>query len=336
MYDDVDIPLPKTATLAEIRLPLPLRLLILRGHPVYDTDREQLQWMYRSYYGAISHIDREIGLIMRTLKDAGVAANTIVNGTARITAIAALEHGLQGKNCFFESSVRVRDCTGIPARSAPASTTNWSSQSTFCPRCLTSRDSTGRTKTRGRSLVPLITDSDRRYSPRECVFSERHSEVITSSRTDFEFIKGRRHQGASRFIPTPKWFAPAAGSSTITAMARSCTTCRTIRRRDQPRRERAPPGRLRNERPPVALVEHRRRTRARSPPLAAVALAFVTDRLNNRLRNYSARQPACYFQSHTSTRRLSFSDLRVNCSQRFRCRCGPRTQTRGTRSSVRF
>ena len=53
------------------RLPEPLQKLILRGRPVYDMDRERLQWMYRSYYGAISHIDREVGLILDALNEAG-------------------------------------------------------------------------------------------------------------------------------------------------------------------------------------------------------------------------------------------------------------------------
>ncbi len=69
MYDDVEIPLPEQMTLEQImRLPTPLRTLILRFRPSYDTDRDRLQWMYRSYYGAISHIDREVGLILDALE----------------------------------------------------------------------------------------------------------------------------------------------------------------------------------------------------------------------------------------------------------------------------
>ena len=51
LYDEITVPLPELQSLDDIkRLPLPLRLLILRGRPVYDLDRERLKWMYRSYY----------------------------------------------------------------------------------------------------------------------------------------------------------------------------------------------------------------------------------------------------------------------------------------------
>ena len=107
LYDGVEIPLPDPVTLEEImRLPVPLRLLILRGRPAYDTDRTRLQWMYRSYYGAISHIDREVGRILAALAEAGVAENTIVVFSSD-HGDQLLEHGLMGKNCFFEASVRV-------------------------------------------------------------------------------------------------------------------------------------------------------------------------------------------------------------------------------------
>ena len=41
-------------------------------------DRERLQWIYRSYYAAISQVDKEIGLILNTLGETGQAENTII------------------------------------------------------------------------------------------------------------------------------------------------------------------------------------------------------------------------------------------------------------------
>lgn len=210
MYDDVDIPLPKETTLAEIqKLPLPLRLLILRGRPVYDTDRTRLQWMYRSYYGAISHIDREIGRIMQTLEDAGVAENTVVVFSSD-HGDQLLEHGLQGKNCFFEASVRVPLIVWYPRSVRPGQHDELVEAVDVLPTLFELAGLEEPYENQGRSLVPLIADSDRRYSPRECVFSENViPEVITSGRLDFEFIKGEGIKGVrhpdAKMVRTRRW-----------------------------------------------------------------------------------------------------------------------------------
>ncbi|HEX3871238.1 MAG TPA: sulfatase-like hydrolase/transferase, partial [Pirellulales bacterium] len=105
MYDDVEIPLPERVTLDDIhRLPEPLQKLILRGKPEYETDRDELEWIYRSYYAAVSQVDREVGLILDLLDKLGKADDTIVVYSAD-HGDQLLEHGLQGKNTFFESSV---------------------------------------------------------------------------------------------------------------------------------------------------------------------------------------------------------------------------------------
>ena len=49
-----------------------MQALILR-QPVYDMDRRRLEWTYRSYYGTISHIDREVGAILQALAETGQA-----------------------------------------------------------------------------------------------------------------------------------------------------------------------------------------------------------------------------------------------------------------------
>jgi hypothetical protein len=55
-----------------------LQKLILRGKkPSYSMDRGQLAWLYRSDFGTVSHIDREVGLILDSLKELGLADNTI-------------------------------------------------------------------------------------------------------------------------------------------------------------------------------------------------------------------------------------------------------------------
>ena len=122
MYSGVDIPLPTPTTLDDIRkLPLPVQRQILRGtKPAYDMDRTRLQWIYRSYYGAVTQADREIGRILDELDRSGKAADTIVVfGTDHGDQL--LEHGLEGKNLFFEASVRVPFIVRFPARIKPGS-----------------------------------------------------------------------------------------------------------------------------------------------------------------------------------------------------------------------
>ena len=117
MYNDVEIPLPEPETRETIgRLPLPVQKLILRGkNPEFEMDRGQLQWMYRSYYGTVSHVDREIGLILDALKERGVHENTIIVFTAD-HGDQLMEHGLTGKNVFFEASIRVPLMIRFPGR----------------------------------------------------------------------------------------------------------------------------------------------------------------------------------------------------------------------------
>lgn len=116
MYDDIEIPLPPVMQLADIeKLPLPVQKQILRGKPQYGMDRSRLQWIYRSYYAGVSMIDREVGLILDELERSGHASNTILVFTTD-HGDQLLEHGLEGKNVFFEASVRVPFLLSYPGK----------------------------------------------------------------------------------------------------------------------------------------------------------------------------------------------------------------------------
>ena len=120
MYDGVEIPLPKPETLASLgQLPLPVQKLILRGKkPEYDMDRRQLEWLDRSYYGSVSHVDREVGLVLDTLKQCGALDNTVIVFSSD-HGDQLLEHGLTGKNVFFEASIHVPLLLSFPGRIRP-------------------------------------------------------------------------------------------------------------------------------------------------------------------------------------------------------------------------
>ncbi len=210
MYNDVDIPLPEQMTLEQInRLPAPLRTLILRFRPSYDADREKLEWMYRSYYGAISHIDREVGLILDELEAAGIADNTIVVFSSD-HGDQMLEHGLMGKNCFFESSVRVPLIIRFPKRVKSAKYDDLVESIDLLPTLFELIGLPEPYSNQGRSLVGLISRDGGNYMPREAVFSENViPEVIAGNRESFEFIKnegirGTRHPDA-KMVRTRRW-----------------------------------------------------------------------------------------------------------------------------------
>ena len=210
MYNDVTIPLPPPTTLADIKgMPVPLQKLILRGRPAYNMDRDQLQWVYRSYYGAISHVDREIGRILDTLQQTGQAENTIVVFSSD-HGDQLLEHGLMGKNCFFEASVRVPFMIRMPGQVKAKQYDELVETIDLLPTLFELAGLPEPYESQGRSLVPLISDTKEPYQPREVVFSENIiPEVITTTRLDFFFEKGKgiktvRHPDA-KMVRTRRW-----------------------------------------------------------------------------------------------------------------------------------
>ena len=211
LYNDVTFDLPRRETLESIgRLPLPLQKLILRGaKPPFDMDHEQLQWIYRSYYGAITHIDREIGLTLQALEQTGQAENTIVVFTSD-HGDQLLEHGLMGKNVFFEASVRVPLMISLPGRIKPVQVDELVETIDVLPTLMQLCDLPVSKDCHGRSLAPRLTAGTDAYEPREAVFSENIiPEVITTGSLDFEFrpghgIKGIRHPDA-KMIRTSRW-----------------------------------------------------------------------------------------------------------------------------------
>ena len=211
MYNDVDIPLPKTETLDDIRrLPPPVQKLILRtAKPQYETDRTRLQWMIRSYYAAISHIDREVGRILAALDETGQADNTIVVFTSD-HGDQLLEHGLMGKNVFFEASIRVPFLIRMPGRIRPGRRDELMESVDLLPTLFEMIGLPEPLGCQGRSLVPVLTGTDRPLAWRDAVFSENIiPEVITNGRLDFHFekgkgVKGIRHPDA-KMVRTRRW-----------------------------------------------------------------------------------------------------------------------------------
>ena len=202
MYDGVDIPLPRKMTLQDIeKLPLPVQKQILRGKPQYDMDRVRLEWSYRSYYGGVSMIDHEVGLILDELEKSGQAANTIIVFTTD-HGDQLLEHGLEGKNVFFEASVRVPFLLSFPGRIQAGKRKEFAEMVDVMPTLFELCGIPVPTAMQGRSLL--------NGKPREFVFSENViPEVINSGSLDMPYERGKGVGGIlhpdAKMIRTTRW-----------------------------------------------------------------------------------------------------------------------------------
>lgn len=171
MYDDVEIPLPRLVTLDDIhKLPLPAQKQILRSSTL-DMDRVRLEWIYRSYYAAMSMVDHQVGLILDALEKSGKAGNTIiVFATDHGDQLA--EHGLVGKNVLFEGSVHIPLLVRFPGRVAAAKYDQLVGAIDLLPTLLDLCGIPISKHVQGQSFAPLITGRADHYTPRESIYCE--------------------------------------------------------------------------------------------------------------------------------------------------------------------
>ncbi|MSV27915.1 MAG: DUF4976 domain-containing protein [Bryobacterales bacterium] len=200
MYGSIDIPLPPRISLDQIHeLPLPVQKQILRFNPQYNMDRTRLQWIWRSYYGAVSMVDYEVGRILDELERSGRAADTIVIFTTD-HGDQLLEHGLEGKNLFYESSVHIPMLVRFPGRVQPGVERGLVEQVDVVPSVLEWCGLPAAPRVQGRGL----------FHARDAVFAENIiPEVITGGGRDYAFvpgegIKGVRHPDA-KMVRTARW-----------------------------------------------------------------------------------------------------------------------------------
>jgi arylsulfatase len=210
MYNGVEIPLPKPVALEEIqRLPLPVQKLILRGKPVYDMDRTELQWAWRSYYAAVTMIDREVGLILDELEKTGKAGNTVVIFCTD-HGDQMLEHGLMGKNVFFESSVHVPFLLRYPGAVRPGVYRELVEMVDVLPSVLDFCRVPIPVNVQGRSFAPLIGAGRGEYPTREYVFAENIiPEVITTGSLNMSYQPGEGIAGIlhpdAKMVRSARW-----------------------------------------------------------------------------------------------------------------------------------
>jgi arylsulfatase A-like enzyme len=157
----------------------------------------------------VSHLDQEVGLILETLKEAGEDDNTIVVFTAD-HGDQLLEHGLTGKNVFFEASIHVPLMVRLPGSVQPGRYDALVESVDVLPTLFELAGLREPENCQGRSLVSLYSEAGGTSAPRDAVFSENViPEVITSGVLDFSFVKGAgikgiRHPDA-KMVRTRRW-----------------------------------------------------------------------------------------------------------------------------------
>jgi arylsulfatase len=210
MYNGVEIPMAPAVTLDYIHsLPRPVQAQILRGKPRYDMDRTALQWDYRSYYGLVSAVDRQVGRILDELEKSGQARNTIVI-LATDHGDQMLAHGLEGKNVFFEESVHIPFLIRYPERIQPGRHTELIEAMDACPTILDFCGIPIPDECQARSFAALTSGMPGAYKPREFVFSENIiPEVNTGGAAKMPFVPGQGVGGIlhpdAKMIRTKKW-----------------------------------------------------------------------------------------------------------------------------------
>ncbi len=117
-YRHEDIDMPTVAMLPEHEMdPYSKRLKAQYGLYQTQPDDETIRIARHAYYGSISYLDDQVGRLLDTLEDTGLAERTIVIFTSDHGDMLG-ERGLWYKKCFYENSIRIPLFIKIPAMPA--------------------------------------------------------------------------------------------------------------------------------------------------------------------------------------------------------------------------
>jgi choline-sulfatase len=117
-YAGVEIDMPRVTLPVERLDPHSRRLRHVCGLDVQPVTAEQVRAARRAYYGAVSYVDDQVGMLLTALADARLAGNTIVVLFADHGDMLG-ERGLWYKMSFFEPACRIPFIVHAPGRFAP-------------------------------------------------------------------------------------------------------------------------------------------------------------------------------------------------------------------------
>jgi choline-sulfatase len=194
LYREEDIPMPRVDIPQDAQDPHAQRLLKvidLWGKPMPE---EAIRRARRAYFGACSYIDHNIGRLLQTLQDCGLAKDTIVVFSGDHGDMLG-ERGLWYKMHWFEGAARVPMVVHAPGRFAPRRVASSVSTIDLLPTfvALAGGSLDGGLPLDGRSLLPHLQGSG------------GHDEVIgeyMAEGTNAPLVMIRR--GRFKFIYSPK------------------------------------------------------------------------------------------------------------------------------------
>jgi len=86
-----------------------------KGRGIEDLTEEEIRRARAGYYGIVTHFDRQVGVVLDALRQAGLCESTIVIYTSDHGEMAG-ENGMWWKSNFYEGSVSVPLIVSCPAR----------------------------------------------------------------------------------------------------------------------------------------------------------------------------------------------------------------------------
>ncbi|OKL61533.1 hypothetical protein UA08_03314 [Talaromyces atroroseus] len=119
LYEDVDIPLPKTSAIPHDQQdPHSQRVLKCIDLWGKEIPEERIKAARRAYYGACTYVDTNIGKLLKALDNCGLTDDTIIVFTGDHGDMLG-ERGLWYKMVWYENSARVPFIVHSPKRFAP-------------------------------------------------------------------------------------------------------------------------------------------------------------------------------------------------------------------------
>lgn len=118
LYEDADIEPPRVSLPLDELDPHSRRLRHVCGNDLDHVTEDQVRAARRAYYGAISFVDEQVGLILDTLEETGLADDTVIVVCSDHGEMLG-ERGLWYKMNFFEGGSRVPLIVSAPGRIAP-------------------------------------------------------------------------------------------------------------------------------------------------------------------------------------------------------------------------
>ncbi len=161
-------------------------LYVAHAQNLYTVTPEHVRNARHAYFAMISYVDEKIGSVLRTLKETGLADDTVVVFAGDHGEMLG-ERGMWFKQCFFEWSARVPLMVSMPRRFQPARVAAHVSLVDLLPTFLDLASEARRVEAvdalDGRSLLPLLTGTEdgAQGNPARTVISEYSSEGVCAA-----------------------------------------------------------------------------------------------------------------------------------------------------------